>query len=75
MQVSRWGNSLAVRLPSDLVRELGLKDGDEISLRAETGGFAVARAPRPEEVLESLKRFRGRLPASGRLSRDDAHER
>ncbi|MEQ9564472.1 MAG: AbrB/MazE/SpoVT family DNA-binding domain-containing protein, partial [Pseudomonadales bacterium] len=28
MQVAKWGNSLAVRLPADLVRELGLKEGD-----------------------------------------------
>ena len=27
MQVAKWGNSLAVRLPADLVRELGLKEG------------------------------------------------
>ena len=32
MQVAKWGNSLAVRLPADLVRELGLKEGDQIDL-------------------------------------------
>ena len=30
MQVARWGNSLAVRLPAKLVAELGLSEGDEI---------------------------------------------
>lgn len=75
MHISKWGNSLAVRLPADLVRELGLKDGDEISLRADERGFAVARAPRPEEVLEDLRKFRGRLKSEDRLSRDAAHER
>ena len=30
MQVAKWGNSLAVRLPADLVRELGLKEGDQM---------------------------------------------
>lgn len=34
MQVSKWGNSLAVRLPASLVKELGLKEGDRIELRA-----------------------------------------
>ena len=32
MQVAKWGNLLAVRLPAELVRELGLKEGDQIDL-------------------------------------------
>ena len=75
MQVAKWGNSLAVRLPSDLVRELGLKEGDQIDLVKDDGQVKVRRLPRADEVLTSLRRFRGRLPAAERLSRDDAHER
>ncbi len=30
MQIGRWGNSLAVRLPKALVERLKLKEGDEI---------------------------------------------
>ena len=33
MQVSRWGNSLAVRLPKKLVEEAGLAEGDEVDVR------------------------------------------
>lgn len=75
MQVARWGNSLAVRLPKDLVRELGLQEGDQIDLVKDDGAVLVRRLPRADEVLESLRRFRGKLPAAERLSRDDAHER
>ncbi|MGL4279013.1 MAG: AbrB/MazE/SpoVT family DNA-binding domain-containing protein [Albidovulum sp.] len=75
MQVAKWGNSLAVRLPSDLVRELGLREGDHIDLVKDDGALRVQRQPRPEEVLEGLRRFRGKLPAAERLSRDAAHER
>ena len=75
MQVARWGNSLAVRLPADLVRELGLKEGDRIDLLKDDGALKVRRLPRADEVLEGLRRFRGKLPAADRLSRDDAHER
>jgi antitoxin MazE len=32
MQVAKWGNSLAVRLPAKLVAELGLAEGDEIQI-------------------------------------------
>lgn len=75
MQVARWGNSLAVRLPAELVRELGLKEGDQIELRADGDGLAVARRRRSDEILADLDRFRGRLPAARRLSRDEANER
>lgn len=75
MQVAKWGNSLAVRLPAELVRALDLREGDDITLRADADGFAVARQPRPEEVLAGLRRFRGRLPAGDRLSRDAANSR
>ena len=75
MQVAKWGNSLAVRLPAELVRELGLKEGDQIDLVKDDGTLRVQRHPRAEEVLDSLRRFRGRLPAAERLNRDSAHER
>ena len=38
MQVSKWGNSLAVRLPKALVDELGLKEGDELDVVAAKNG-------------------------------------
>ena len=33
MQVSKWGNSLAVRLPATVVDALGLKEGDQIEIQ------------------------------------------
>lgn len=75
MQVAKWGNSLAVRLPAELVRELGLKEGDQIDLLRDDGSVKVRRLPRADEVLEGLRRFRGKLPAAERLSRDEMHER
>ena len=75
MQVAKWGNSLAVRLPAELVRKLGLKEGDEIDLTAGEAGLAGTRHARPDEILSGLRRFRGRLAAQDQLSRDAAHER
>ena len=75
MHVAKWGNSLAVRLPTDLVRRLGLKEGDQIDVVADEATMQVQRQPRAEEVLEGLRRLRGKLPAAERLSRDAAHER
>ena len=75
MQVAKWGNSLAIRLPADLVRKLDLKAGDEIDIHPDETGLTVLRRPGPDEVLASLRRFRGCLKPADRLKRDDAHER
>lgn len=75
MQVAKWGNSLAVRLPADLVRELGLKVGDQIDLVKGDDTLVVRRQQRADEVLQGLRRFRGKLAGDARLSRDAAHER
>ena len=43
MLVARWGNSLAVRIPTGLAAELGLSEGQAILLRRKSGsasGFA-----------------------------------
>ncbi|MBL3610604.1 AbrB/MazE/SpoVT family DNA-binding domain-containing protein [Rhodovulum sulfidophilum] len=76
MQIARWGNSLAVRLPADLVRTLGLREGDRIELEPSgEGRLALSRHPRADEVLSGLRRFRGRLASEDRLSRDAANGR
>lgn len=75
MQVAKWGNSLAVRLPAELVREMGLKEGDQIELERAERGLTISRRPSADEVLAELRRFRGRLPATRRLTRDEANTR
>lgn len=75
MRVLRWGNSLAIGLPAKLIRELGLMESDHIDLIRDNGVLRVRRLLRTSEVLESLRQYRGQLPASEQLSRDDAHKR
>ena len=76
MQVAKWGNSLAVRLPSAVVEALELKEGDEIETHvADARAFAIARKPGREELLKRLRTFRGRLPADFKFDRDDANAR
>jgi antitoxin MazE len=76
MQVAKWGNSLAVRLPKSVVDALGLKDGDEIEVQV-TGARAleVAKKPAPGELLARLRKLRGRLPAGFKFDRLEANER
>ena len=74
MQVAKWGNSLAVRLPAAVVEALELKEGDEIEIHvADARAFAVARKPGRDELLNRLRAFRGRLPADWKFDRDEAN--
>ena len=76
MQVARWGNSLAVRLPRSVVDALGLKEGDNIEIQvAGRRTFEIERAPTLKELLRRLRKFRGRLPADFRFDRLEANER
>jgi len=76
MQVAKWGNSLAVRLPAAVVEALELKEGDEIEIHvADARQFNVARKPGREEMLRRLRAFRGRLPPDFKFDRDEANAR
>jgi len=76
MQVAKWGNSLAVRLPAVVVEALALKDGDEIEIHvADAREFVVARKPSRDALVERLRAFRGRLPADFKFDRDEASGR
>ena len=76
VQVAKWGNSLAVRLPAAVVAALELKEGDEIEIHvADARAFAVARKPGRDELLNRLRAFRGRLPADWKFDRDEANAR
>ena len=76
MQVSKWGNSLAIRLPASVVAALQLKAGDQVEvIVADPTSFVVARSDRREAMPERLKALQGRLPAGFRFDRDAAHER
>jgi antitoxin MazE len=76
MQVAKWGNSLAVRLPASVVEALGLKEGDDIEIMvAGSRSFEISKAPGPAEILARLRQFRGRLPAGFRFDRLEANER
>jgi antitoxin MazE len=77
MQVSKWGNSLAVRIPADVVRELGLKEGDSIELRRAADGALeiVTEEERRRQALATLRTFRGRMPADFKFDREEIHAR
>ncbi|NVO08129.1 MAG: AbrB/MazE/SpoVT family DNA-binding domain-containing protein [Rhodoferax sp.] len=81
MQVAKWGNSLAVRLPVALVQELGIADGDELELRPApkapgvVASVSVERKPSKLEQLRAARALRAPWPANFAFDRDEANAR
>jgi antitoxin MazE len=76
MQVAKWGNSLAIRIPAAVAQALDLRAGDEVEIHIEGAReFAVSRKPSREDLLKRLRAMRGRLPADFVFDRDEANER
>ncbi|MFP4195046.1 MAG: AbrB/MazE/SpoVT family DNA-binding domain-containing protein [Desulfobacterales bacterium] len=76
MQVSKWGNSLAIRLPASVVEALGLHEGDDIEVVIEDERvFQVRKKPDRDALLARLRKYRGKLPADFKFDREDANAR
>lgn len=76
MQVAKWGNSLAIRLPSAVVEALELREGDQVEIRiAGAREFEVRRDRTREKALERLRQLRRPLPAGFTFEREEANER
>ena len=76
MQISKWGNSLAIRLPAAVVDALELKEGDHIEIRVARGRvFEVSRDQRRERALARLRKLRRPLPPGFVFDRADANAR
>jgi antitoxin MazE len=76
MQVAKWGNSLAVRLPAAVVEALELREGEEIEIHvADSRSLGIARKPGRAELLQRLRAFRGRLPADFKFDREEVNAR
>ena len=77
MQVSKWGNSLAIRLPAAVVEVLDLKEGDQVEIEvASTRTLRVQRTDVGNRAaLERLRKLRGTLPADFKFDRMEANAR
>ncbi|HEY4067020.1 MAG TPA: AbrB/MazE/SpoVT family DNA-binding domain-containing protein [Burkholderiaceae bacterium] len=77
MQVSRWGNSLAIRLPASVVEVLDLKEGDQVEVEvANARTLRVGRTDAGDaQALARLRQLRGVLPPDFKFDRMEANER
>lgn len=65
LQVAKWGNSLAVRLPAECVRATGLKAGDEVEAEVTAMGeirLVPTHSFDKAAFLERLHRLHARMP-------------
>ena len=78
MKVAKWGNSLAVRLPREVIDALDLKEGDNIELLSRDDRRMVVSKVRDADrdaFFDWLKTLKGRLPADFKFDRDEANSR
>lgn len=52
--VSKWGNSLAIRIPLGVARQAGLGEGDAVALALDGDGGIVLRPTRRKYSLAEL---------------------
>jgi antitoxin MazE len=76
MRVSKWGNSLAIRLPAAVVDVLKLREGEEIEIHVcGARALEIARKPTPRDLLMRLRKYRGQLPSDFKFDRREANAR
>jgi antitoxin MazE len=80
MHIAKWGNSLAVRLPVAVVKALGLKEGDEVTLTAAgEGKLEVAREvsdqAKRDAAVERIRAMRIPFPPDFKFNRNDIYDR
>jgi antitoxin MazE len=71
-RIARWGNSLGVRIPSDIAGRVGLTDGDTVEIEAK-GDRVVISPTRPRYKFEEL--LDGMTPKEVRKAFDWGPER
>lgn len=78
LQINRWGNSLAVRLPAQLVRQLGLQEGSQVSAELTPEGDLKLSPHAPQrpaasraELLEQIAQLHKLVPITQPVPRDE----
>ncbi len=76
MKFAKWGNSIAVRIPAEVVAQLGISADEEAQIKV-TGknSFEVTRDRRRQEAIEAMRKMRFVLPDDYVFNREELHER
>ena len=76
MKAAKWGNSLAIRIPADVVEKLGISPNEELELKI-TGeiSFEVTRNRRRQNAIEAIRKLAIPLPEGNRFNREELYDR
>ena len=58
LQLAKWGNSLAVRLPAKCVQAIGLRQGDSVDAEITPAGKITLTPAKPFDKAAFLQRLR-----------------
>jgi antitoxin MazE len=76
MQVAKWGNSLAIRIPAAVADALELKEGDDIEVVISADRvIEISRNDRRQKALERMRASKWTLPPDWKFDRDEVNER
>lgn len=75
MKFAKWGNSIAVRIPAEVVTKLGISPNDEALIKV-TGEFSfeITRDRKREEALKRLRELRFVMPEDYVFDRDEIYD-
>jgi antitoxin MazE len=76
MKFAKWGNSIAVRIPADVVAKLGISPDEEAQIRV-TGehSFEISRDRSRQEAIEKMRKLRFVVPDNYVFNRDEIYDR
>lgn len=76
MKFAKWGNSVAIRIPAEVVAKLGIAPDEEAQIKI-TGEFTfeVSRDRRRLEAIERIRKLAKPLPTEYRFNREEIYDR
>jgi antitoxin MazE len=70
--IGKWGRTLAIRLPRDIVKDARLTSGERLNIETHAGGEIILRRVAPHFTLEEL--FRGKSAEEWRAAYANAFD-
>ena len=78
LQINRWGNSLAMRLPAGLARELGLHEGSSLSpqelgqrLLSISAEISQSQLAARQKVIAQIRQMHKTMPVTKPVTKEE----